>query len=62
MAISKKIKMSLDFKINNTDRTVGAIISNEISKNRAKALPKNTLSLNFEGLLVKVLEHFLLRV
>ena len=32
MAISKKIKMSLDLKINNTDRTVGAIISNEISK------------------------------
>ena len=50
MAISKKIKMSLDFKINNTDRTVGAIISNEISnKYGAKALPKNTLSLNFEG-------------
>ena len=50
MAISKKIKMSLDFKINNTDRTVGAIISNEISKKYgAKALPKNTLSLNFEG-------------
>ena len=50
MAISKKIKMSLDFKINNTDRTVGAIISNEISKKYGvKALPKNTLSLNFEG-------------
>ncbi len=50
MAISKKIKMSLDLKINNTDRTVGAIISNEISKKYgAKALPKNTLSLNFEG-------------
>ena len=50
MAISKKIKMSLDLKINNTDRTVGALISNEISKKYgAKALPKNTLSLNFEG-------------
>ena len=32
-SIDKKVKMSLDFNIKNTDRTVGAIISNEISKN-----------------------------
>ena len=50
LAIHKKIKMDLDFKIKNTDRTVGAILSNEISKIHGKnALPKNTLTLNFNG-------------
>ena len=50
LAIDKKIKMDLDFKIKNTDRTVGAILSNEISKIHGKnALPKNTLTLNFNG-------------
>ena len=49
-SIDKKVKMSLDFNIKNTDRTVGAIISNEISKKYgSKALPKNTLTLNFNG-------------
>ena len=49
-SIDKKIKMSLDFNIKNTDRTVGAIISNEISKKYgSKALPKDTLTLNFSG-------------
>ena len=49
-SIDKKIKMSLDFNIKNTDRTVGAIISNEISKKYgSKALPKDTLTLNFNG-------------
>ena len=32
LAIEKKVKMSLSYKIQNTDRTVGAILSNEISK------------------------------
>ena len=42
--------MSLDFKIKNTDRTVGAILSNEISKKYgANALPKDTLELKFSG-------------
>ena len=42
--------MSLDYKIRNTDRTVGAIISNEISKKYGeKGLPKGTLKLNFIG-------------
>ena len=42
--------MTLEYKIKNTDRTVGAILSNEISKKYgAKGLPKNTLKLNFEG-------------
>ena len=50
LAIEKKIKMSLDYKIRNTDRTVGAIISNEISKKYGeKGLPKGTLKLNFMG-------------
>jgi glutamate synthase (ferredoxin) len=50
LAIEKKIEMSLDYKIKNTDRTVGAILSNEISKKYgAKGLPKNTLKLHFTG-------------
>ena len=49
-SIDKKVKMSLDFNIKNTDRTVGAIISNEISKKYgSKALPKDILTLNFNG-------------
>ena len=49
-SIDKKVKMSLDFNIKNTDRTVGAIISNEISKKYgSKTLPKDTLTLNFNG-------------
>jgi glutamate synthase (ferredoxin) len=40
----------LDFPIHNTDRAVGAIISNEISKiYGAEGLPDNTLKLNFTG-------------
>ena len=50
LAIEKKIKMSLDYTIKNTDRTVGAILSNEISKKYGeKGLPKGTLKLNFTG-------------
>tara|TARA_Y100000766_G_scaffold117392_1_gene100887 strand:- start:3489 stop:4520 length:1032 start_codon:yes stop_codon:yes gene_type:complete len=50
LAIEKKIEMSLDYEIKNTDRTVGAIMSNEISKKYgAKALPKNILKLYFTG-------------
>ena len=50
LSIEKKIKMNLDFNIKNTDRTVGAIISNEISKiHGEKGLPKDTLTLNFRG-------------
>ena len=50
LAIDKKIKMSLDFNIKNTDRTVGAILSNEISKKYgASALPKDTLEIKFNG-------------
>ena len=50
LSINKKVKSSFEFKIKNTDRSVGAIISNEISKlHGIKGLPKNTLSINFRG-------------
>jgi len=49
-ALFRKEKTSLDFPIKNTDRAVGAIISNEISKiYGAEGLPENTLKLNFTG-------------
>ncbi|MBT8290704.1 MAG: glutamate synthase subunit alpha, partial [Muriicola sp.] len=49
-SLFRKEKTSLDFSIHNTDRAVGAIISNEISKiYGAEGLPDNTLKLNFTG-------------
>ncbi len=49
-SLFRKEKLSLDFPISNTDRAVGAIISNEISKiYGAEGLPINTLRLNFTG-------------
>ncbi len=49
-AIYRKEKMELHYPIANTDRSVGAIISNEISKiYGADGLPKNTLQINFTG-------------
>ncbi len=49
-SLFRKEKLSLDFPIHNTDRAVGAIISNEISKvYGAQGLPLNTLRLNFTG-------------
>ncbi len=49
-SLFRKEKAVLDFPICNTDRAVGAIISNEISKiYGAKGLPINTLKLNFTG-------------
>jgi len=49
-SLFRKEKASLDFPICNTDRAVGAIISNEISKiYGAQGLPINTLRLNFTG-------------
>ncbi len=50
LAINGKIKQVLNFPIKSTNRTVGAIISNEISKiYGSEGLPKDTLSLNFSG-------------
>lgn len=49
-AIKNKIKTQLDFLIKNTDRSVGAITSNEISKIHGEdGLPEDTLTLNFKG-------------
>lgn len=49
-ALFRKEKIALDFPIHNTDRAIGAIISNEISKiYGAEGLPENTLKLNFTG-------------
>ncbi|PCJ82585.1 MAG: glutamate synthase large subunit [Bacteroidetes bacterium] len=49
-ALFRKEKITLDFPIYNTDRAIGAIISNEISKiYGAEGLPENTLKLNFTG-------------
>ena len=49
-ALFRKEKISLDFPIKNTDRAIGAIISNEISKvYGAQGLPINTIRLNFTG-------------
>tara|TARA_S200000501_G_scaffold137131_1_gene129621 strand:- start:1664 stop:6172 length:4509 start_codon:yes stop_codon:yes gene_type:complete len=49
-AIFNKIPQTLNYNLKNTDRTVGTIISNEISKlYGAEGLPENTLTLNFEG-------------
>ena len=49
-AIYRKEPVTLSFPISNTNRTTGAIISNEISKIHGSiGLPKNTLTLNFNG-------------
>lgn len=49
-ALFRKEKTTLDFKITNEDRAVGAILSNEISKiYGAHGLPENTLKINFRG-------------
>ena len=49
-AIYNKKSIELNYRIKNTDRTIGAIISNEISNlHGPDGLPKNTLKLNFYG-------------
>ncbi len=49
-AIYRKEKMTLEFPIHNTNRTTGAILSNEISKiHGSKGLPEDTLNLTFKG-------------
>ncbi|GAA4938514.1 glutamate synthase large subunit [Algibacter agarivorans] len=49
-AITNKVPTTLEFPINNIDRSVGAIISNEISKAHGHlGLPENTLNINFTG-------------
>ncbi|MGY8965932.1 MAG: glutamate synthase-related protein, partial [Flavobacteriales bacterium] len=49
-ALYRKEIQHLEFNIKNTNRTVGAILSNEISKiHGADGLPKDTLILKFKG-------------
>ncbi len=49
-ALFRKEKTTLSYPICNTDRTVGAIISNEISKVYGHlGLPEDTLNINFTG-------------
>ncbi len=49
-SINKKTKINLKYFIKNTDRTIGAIISNEISKiHGSNGLPDNTININFNG-------------
>ncbi|PHS54763.1 MAG: glutamate synthase large subunit [Lutibacter sp.] len=49
-ALFRKEKMILKYPINNTNRSVGAIVSNEISKVYGHlGLPEDTLSINFNG-------------
>ena len=49
-ALFRKEPTVLDLKINNENRAVGAIISNEISKiYGSQGLPHNTLKINFTG-------------
>jgi glutamate synthase (ferredoxin) len=49
-AIYRKEKMEYEFPIKNTDRSVGAILSNELSKIYGdNGLPEDTLKLKFKG-------------
>jgi len=49
-AIYRRERTYLDFKINNMNRAVGAILSNEISKiYGSQGLPENTLNIYFTG-------------
>ena len=49
-ALYRKEQMILDYPIKNTNRAVGAIVSNEISKIYGHlGLPKDTLNINFTG-------------
>ncbi|MEY4278907.1 MAG: hypothetical protein RL377_911, partial [Bacteroidota bacterium] len=49
-AILKKEKVSAAFDIKNTDRTVGTIVSNEITKvHKAAGLPDDTIHFKFTG-------------
>ncbi|QBZ97746.1 glutamate synthase large subunit [Flavobacterium sangjuense] len=49
-SIYRKERTRINFKIKNTDRSVGAILSNEISKiYGAQGLPEDTILIDFEG-------------
>lgn len=49
-AIETKEKINAAFTLKNTDRTIGTVLSNEITKkHRAEGLPDNTIHFNFTG-------------
>lgn len=49
-ALEHRQKVQAAFEIKNTDRTIGAILSNEITKRyRAEGLPRDTIQLKFRG-------------
>ncbi|MEY3059059.1 MAG: glutamate synthase large subunit [Bacteroidota bacterium] len=49
-AIEGKSKITLDYPIKNTDRTIGTMLSNEITKKfGADGLPEDTIHLKFKG-------------
>ena len=49
-ALNKKEKVKLEFKVKNTDRAVGTMLSNEISKlYGSNGLPKGTIDLKMHG-------------
>jgi len=49
-AIKNNTKINLSYKIKNTDRSVGAILSNEISKIHGnKGLEKDSINIDFQG-------------
>lgn len=49
-ALDKQEKVTASFSIKNTDRTAGAILSNEITKvYKAEGLPEDTIHFNFTG-------------
>ena len=53
-AIENKESVSGNFPIRNTDRTVGAILSNEITKkHKAAGLPEDTIHFRFNGTAVQ---------
>ncbi|OQP63440.1 glutamate synthase subunit alpha [Niastella vici] len=49
-ALEKQERISASFPVKNTDRTIGTILSNEISKKyKAEGLPDDTIHFNFTG-------------
>ncbi len=50
VAIENKEKIKASFNVKNTDRTIGTILSNEITKKyKSEGLPDNTIHFNFFG-------------
>jgi glutamate synthase (NADPH/NADH) large chain len=49
-ALEDRTPVFADFEVHNTDRTIGTLLSNEITKRyHAAALPENTLNFSFKG-------------